>query len=90
MTINQILAGVSDKDAREHIERQYQSDIKILGQQEALEFARFRAQKAAEIIEEERDNLIQSYQAQSAALTWIVPLMAILAVFVGFIMGRAS
>ena len=46
MTIDQITDTVRDQEARDHIRRQYQSDLQVLGEREALEFARFRAAHA--------------------------------------------
>ena len=43
MTIDQITDTVRDQEARDHIRRQYQSDLQVLGEREAIEFARFRA-----------------------------------------------
>ena len=48
MTIDQITDTVRDQEARDHIRRQYQSDMRIFGEREAIEFARFRADAAAD------------------------------------------
>ena len=52
MTIDQITDTVRDQEAREHIRRQYQSDLEVLGEREALEFARFRADAMADANEQ--------------------------------------
>ena len=46
MNIDQIISTTPDQEARDHIRRQYQSDLQVLGEHEALEFARFRAAHA--------------------------------------------
>ena len=43
MNIDQIVSTTPDQEARGHIRRQYQSDLQVLGEREAIEFARFRA-----------------------------------------------
>ena len=48
MNIEQIISTTPDQEARDHIRRQYQSDLQVLGEREALEFARFRADDTAE------------------------------------------
>ena len=47
MNIDQIISTTPDQEARDHIRRQYQSDLQVLGEREALEFARFRADDTA-------------------------------------------
>ena len=48
MNIDQITRCVSDYEARENIHQQFLKEIHILGEREALEFARFRADDTAE------------------------------------------
>ena len=48
MNIEQIISTTPDQEARDHIRRQYQRELKVLGEREALEFARFRADAAAD------------------------------------------
>ena len=48
MNIDQIISTTPDQEARDHIRRQYQSDLQVLGGREALEFARFRADALAD------------------------------------------
>ena len=48
MTIDQITDTVRDQEARDHIREQYVVDMRILGEREAIEFARFRADAAAD------------------------------------------
>ena len=50
MNIDQIISTAPDQEARDHIRRQYQSDLQVLGEREALEFARFRADAAADML----------------------------------------
>ena len=46
MNIEQIISTVPDQEARENIHQQFLKEIHILGEHEALEFARFRAAHA--------------------------------------------
>ena len=48
MTIDQITDTVRDQEARDHIRRQFLKEILILGEREAVEFARFRADAATD------------------------------------------
>ena len=48
MNIEQITRRVSDYEARENIHQQFLKEILILGEREAIEFARFRADAAAD------------------------------------------
>ena len=50
MNIDQITRRVSDYEARENIHQQFLKEILILGEREALEFARFRADALADAI----------------------------------------
>ena len=47
MNIDQIIRTIPEQETRDHIRRQYQSDLEVLGEREALEFARFRADAAS-------------------------------------------
>ena len=57
MNIEQITRRVSDYEARENIHQQFLKEILILGEREALEFARFRADALADAEAEERKAL---------------------------------
>ena len=48
MTIDQITDTVRDQEARDHIRQQFLKEILIFGEREAIEFARFRADAAAD------------------------------------------
>ena len=76
MTIDQITDAVRDQEARDHIRRQYQSDMQVLGEREALEFARFRADALADANEQAARQAKQSFHRA-------------LAVAIGFMIGRA-
>ena len=43
MNIDQITDTVRDRQARRHIREQYAVELRIFGEREAFEFARFRA-----------------------------------------------
>ena len=58
MNIDQIISTIHDQEARDHIRRQYQSDLQLLGEREALEFARFRADAAADMLAEETTRIM--------------------------------
>ena len=82
MNIDQITRCVSDYEARENIHQQFLKEILILGEREALEFARFRADALADANEQaaqsfHRDLIIGAIYA------------AALAFAIGFMIGRA-
>lgn len=82
MNIKQITRRVSDYEARENIHQQFLKEILILGELEALEFARFRADALADANEQ---------AAQSFHRTLIIGAIyaAALAFAIGFMIGRA-
>ena len=82
MNIEQITRRVSDYEARENIRRQYQSDLLIFGEREAIEFARFRADALADANE-------QAAQSFHRALIIGAIYAAALAFAIGFMIGRA-
>ena len=82
MNIEQITRRVSDYEARENIRREYQSDLLIFGEREAIEFARFRADALADANE-------QAAQSFHRALIIGAIYAAALAVAIGFMIGRA-
>ena len=82
MTIDQITDTVRDRKASRQIRRQYQSDLQVLGEREALEFARFRANALAE-------DARQAKQSFHRALIIGAIYIAALAFAVGFMIGRA-
>ena len=86
MTIDQITDTVRDRQARRHIRRQYQSDLQVLGEREALEFARFRADALADANEQAARQAKQSFHR---ALIIGAIYTAALAFAVGFMIGRA-
>ena len=82
MNIDQITRRVSDYEARENIHQQFLKEIHILGEREALEFARFRADALADANE----------QAAARAIPALIIgaiYAAALAFAVGFMIGRA-
>ena len=82
MNIDQIISTTHDQEARDHIRRQYQSELQLLGEREALEFARFRADALADANE----------QAAARAIPALIIgaiYAAALAFAVGFMIGRA-
>ena len=82
MNIDQIISTTPDQEARDHIRRQYQSDLQVLGEREALEFARFRADALADANE-------QAARQFHRALIIGAIYTAALAVAIGFMIGRA-
>ncbi len=82
MNINQIISTIPDQEAHDHIRRQYQSDLQVLGKREALEFARFRADALADANE-------QAAQRYLRALIIGAIYAAALAFAIGFMIGRA-
>ena len=85
MNINQIIRTTPDQEARDHIRRQYQSDLQVLGEREALEFARFRADALADANEQAARQAKQSFRALIIGAIYA----AALAVAIGFMIGRA-
>ena len=82
MNIEQITRRISDYEARENIHQQFSKEILILGEREALEFARFRADALADANE-------QAAQSFNRALIIGPIYAAALAFAVGFMIGRA-
>ena len=86
MNINQITRRVSDQEARDHIHQQFLKEILILGEREALEFARFRADALADANEQAARQAKQSFHR---GLIIGAIYAAALAFAIGFMMGRA-
>ena len=86
MTIDQITDTVRDQEARENIHQQFLKEILILGEREALEFARFRADALADANEQAARQAKQSFHR---ALIIGAIYTAALAVAIGFMIGRA-
>ena len=86
MNIDQIISTVPDQEAHDHIRRQYQRDMKVLGEREALEFARFRADALADANEQAASQAKQSFHR---ALIIGAIYAAALAFAIGFMIGRA-
>ena len=82
MNIEQITRRVSDYEARENIHQQFLKEILILGEREALEFARFRADALADANE-------QAAQSFHRGLIIGAIYAAALAFAIGFMIGRA-
>ena len=92
MDIEQITRRVSDYEARENIHQQFLKEIHILGEREALEFARFRAAHAyaydlAAIAHQQAAR--KAKQSFHRALIIGAIYTAALAVAIGFMIGRA-
>ena len=86
MNIDQITDTVRDQEARDHIRRQYQSELQVFGEREALEFARFRCAAMADANEQAARQAKQSFRR---ALIIGVNCAAALAFAIGFMIGRA-
>ena len=86
MNIEQIISRVSDYEARENIHQQFLKEILILGEREALEFARFRADALADANEQAARQAKQSFHR---ALIIGAIYAAALAFAIGFMIGRA-
>lgn len=84
MNIEQITRRVSDYEARENIHQQFLKEIHILGEREALEFARFRADALADANEQAARQSKQSFPLIICAI-----YAAALAFAIGFMIGRA-
>ena len=86
MNIEQIISTAPDQEAHDHIRRQYQSDLQVLGEREALEFARFRSAALADANEQAASRAKQSFHR---GLIIGAIYAAALAVAIGFMIGRA-
>ena len=86
MNIEQIISTAPDQEAHDHIRRQYQSDLQVLGEREALEFARFRADALADADEQAASQVKQSFRR---GLIIGANYAAALAFAIGFMIGRA-
>ena len=86
MNIDQIISTTPDQEARDHIRRQYQSDLLIFGEREAIEFARFRADALDDANEQAARQAKQSFHR---ALIIGAIYTAALAFAIGFMIGRA-
>ena len=75
-----------DQEACDHIRRQYHSEREILGEREALEFARFRANALADANEQAASQAKQSFHR---AMIIGAIYAAALAFAIGFMIGRA-
>ena len=92
MNIEQIISTVPDQEARENIHQQFLKEIHILGEHEALEFARFRAAHAyaydlAAITHQQAAR--QAKQSSHRALIISAIYAAALAFVILFMIGRA-
>lgn len=92
MNIDQIISTIPEQETRDHIRRQYQSELQVLGEREALEFACFRAAHAyaydlAAIAHQQAAR--QAKQSFHRALIIGAIYAAALAVAIGFMIGRA-
>ncbi len=85
MNIDQIISTTPDQETRDHIRRQYQSELQVLGESEALEFARFRADALADA----KQAAHQAKQSFHRALIIGAIYAAALAFAIGFMIGRA-
>lgn len=86
MNIDQIISTAPDQEAHDHIRRQYQSDLQVLGEREALEFARFRYAALADANEQAASRDKQSFHR---GLIIGAIYAAALAFAIGFMIGRA-
>ena len=89
MNIDQIVSTTHDKEARDHIRRQYQSDLQVLGEREALEFARFRADAAVDMVAAETTRTMAAQRKQIIGLMAAIAYISALAFALGVILGRA-
>ena len=89
MHIEQITRRVSDYEARENIHQQFLKEILILGEREALEFARFRADAAADMLAAETTRTMAAQRKQIIGLMAAIAYISALAFALGIILGRA-
>ena len=89
MNIKQIARRVSDYEARENIHQQFLKEILILGEREALEFARFRADAFTDMLAEETTRTMAAQRKQIIGLMAAIAYISALAFALGIILGRA-
>ena len=93
MNIEQIISTTPDQEARDHIRSQYQSDLQVLGEREAIEFARFRADAAADaaadMLAAETTRTMAAQRKQIIGLMAAIAYISALAFALGIILGRA-
>lgn len=89
MNINKIISTIPEQETRDHIRRQYQSDLQVLGEREALEFARFRADAAADMLAAETTRTMAAQRKQIIGLMAAIAYISALAFAIGFMIGRA-
>ena len=89
MTIDQITDTVRDQEARDHIRQQFLKEILILGEREAIEFARFRADAAADMLAAETTRTMAAQRKQIIGLMAAIAYISALAFALGIILGRA-
>ena len=89
MNIDRIISTTTDQEARDHIRRQYQSDLQVLGEREAIEFARFRADAAANMSAAEATRTMAAQRKQIIGLMAAIAYISALAFALGIILGRA-
>ena len=93
MHIEKIISTVPEQETRDHIRRQYQSDLQVLGEREAIEFARFRADAAADaaadMLAAETTRTMAAQRKQIIGLMAAIAYISALAFALGIILGRA-
>ena len=93
MNIEQIISTAPDQEAHDHIRRQYQSEMRIFGEREAIEFARFRADAAADaaadMLAAETTRTMAAQRKQIIGLMAAIAYISALAFALGIILGRA-
>ena len=89
MNIDQITRCVSDYEARENIHQQFLKEIHILGEREALEFARFRVDAFTDMLAEETTRTMAAQRKQIIGLMAAIAYISALAFALGIILGRA-
>ena len=89
MTIDQITDTVRDRQARRHIREQYAVDLRIFSERQAIEFARFRAAAAADILAAETTRTMAAQRKQIIGLMAAIAYISALAFALGIILGRA-
>ena len=87
MNIEQIISTTPDQEARDHIRQQFLKEILILGEREALEFARFRADALADALADANER--EAIELARFRLIIAAIYAAALAVAIGFMIGRA-
>ena len=89
MSIETILDSINNGEIKKHIKEQYEKELVYIGELEAIEFARFRADAAADMLAAETTRTMAAQRKQIIGLMAAIAYISALAFALGIILGRA-